>query len=89
MIACGCTINSRKDASSPFLHATLRQIWGEGVCSKILFVLCIHPFLCSSQSMLGVDNHDGSLDECALQEINGTGTLVFPQINQSNLRCQW
>ena len=58
--------------------ATLRQIWVR-VCSNILFVLCIHPFLCSSQSMLGVDNHNGSLDECALQEINGTGTLVFPQ----------
>ena len=27
--------------------------------------------------MCGVDSHDGSLDECVLQEINGT--LVFTQ----------
>ena len=54
--------------------ATLRQIWVR-VCSNILFVLCIHPFLCSSQSMLGVDNHDGSLDKYALQEINSTALL--------------
>ena len=67
-----------------FLHATLRQMWGGGVCSNILFILGIHPFHCSSQSTCGVDNHDGSLDEHVLQEINGT--LVFTQDKSEQLK---
>ena len=56
---------------------------GRGVCSNILFFLGIHPFFCSSQSTCGVDNHEGSLDERVLQEINGT--LVFTQDKSEQL----
>ena len=86
MTACRCTISSRKYAS-PFLHTTLRQIWGEGVCSEILFVPCVHHFLCSSQSMLGVYNHNGSLDEHVLYR-NSMALLCFFKINQSNVHHQ-
>ena len=65
-------------------HTTLRQIWGEDVCSNILFVLCIHPFLHSSQSTCAVDKHNGNLDERVLEDINGT--LVFTQ-DKSEQTC--
>ena len=71
----------------PFLHTTLRQIWGEGVCSNILFMPCIHPFLRSSQSLRGVDNHNGSLDERVLYR-NSMALLCFFKINQSNVHHQ-
>jgi len=41
------TVGSRKYATAP-LPPTLRQNWGEGVCSNIQFALRIHPSLCSS-----------------------------------------
>ena len=48
---------------------------------RCLLKYSIHPvdtlFLHSSQSLHGVDNHDGGLDERVLQEINRT--VVFTQ----------
>ena len=74
MIACRCTISLGK---MPPLSAHYFEENMGSVCSNILFVPCIHPFLCSSQSTCGDDNRDDSLDERVLQKINST--FVFTQ----------
>ena len=63
----------------PFLHTTLKQKWGGGICSNIQFVSCIRPSLCSLQSSIRARStikttaaafrKNGSFDERVLQEI--------------------
>ena len=72
-----------------FLHTSLRQKWGGGICSNIQFVLCIHPSLRSSQSLICARStikmtavafwKNSSFDERLLQEINGTCVHAKPR----------
>ena len=70
------TVGSIPRIRSPFLHTTLRQKWGGGVCSNI------HSHKTAFLAIFNtceVDHQDetafwknGSFDECVLQEISGT-----------------
>ena len=60
-----CTVSSQK-YTSPFLHTTLSQKWGGGVCLNIInFVSCIRPSRRSSHNL-----HDDCRHEYELQPLN-------------------
>ena len=87
------TVGSIPRIRSPFLHTTLRQKWGGGVCSNIQSVYT--PSLCSSQSLIRVrltikmKRLSGRMAALMNVYYRKSVVLVFILGHWSNLHCQW